>query len=155
MATVATESLQGAAALPVHAEVIGSHDRLLGVVDVELPAPAEDAELSVPLIASHERLIELRMTVLDGDGPAQQVRRLFRRPQKITLDDYVPYSGVWENREVQCYMRTVYMRVFDALGMKAVGPSGGPGIRHRPPLPPHQCRQRDVHARGHAGALPA
>ncbi len=124
VATVTTESQQGVATLPVHAEVIGAHNRLLGSVDVELSAPADAAELSVPVIQSYERLVELRLTVPDEDGPVQRLRRLILRPQTIALDDYTPYSGVWENREVQCYMRPLYMRMAEHLGMKAIGPSG-------------------------------
>jgi len=78
----------------------------------------------VPLIASHERLIDLRLTAPGEGGPAQRVRTLLPRPQAVALDDYLPYSGVWENVELPDYAADAYARVWQDIGIRAVQPSG-------------------------------
>jgi len=79
----------------------------------------------VSLIPSHERLLELRLTLPGKDGAVhQRLHQLLTRPQPAVLNDYTPYAGVWENLEVPCYCRPTYMRIFDELGMRAVGTGG-------------------------------
>ncbi len=118
---VATATTEGPGGLDVRAEVVGSHDRLLGSVDAEAGG-AQD--IRVPLIDSHERLVELRLTVPGEDGPAQRVEKLVPRPQKVVMDDYLPYSGVWGNRECPDYVYDAYARIWEDLGIRMIQPSG-------------------------------
>lgn len=111
----------------LQALVVGARDRLIGQGDATLTvAPGEGvADLDVPLIRSGERLLELRLTLHGSDGTVhQRLHRLLTRPQPAALNDYIPYAGVWENLEVPCYCRPVYMRIFDELGIRAVRTGG-------------------------------
>jgi len=108
--------------LPARVEVYGARERLLGRVEQELSFPQGEhtATVIIPLIPARERLIEVRLDLpRDSGGFRQRLRRRLRRPQPAVLDDYTPYAGVWENREVPCYCRAAYMRIFDLMGMRA------------------------------------
>ncbi|NLO06762.1 MAG: hypothetical protein GX131_13130 [candidate division WS1 bacterium] len=115
-----TATTEGPGQLPVQAEVYGARGRLLGSVDATL---GDGAELRVPLIASWERLVELRLTVAGEDAPAQRVYKLTTRPQDVVMDDYLPYSGVWTAVELPNYLQSVYLRIWDDLGIRVIQPS--------------------------------
>ncbi|MBD3293094.1 MAG: hypothetical protein GF393_09230, partial [Armatimonadia bacterium] len=89
-ALVAEAITEGMGGLPVRAEVRGSHGRLLGATDGEIGG---GQQIRVPLIDSHERLVELRLIVPGEDDAAQRVYALVPRPQDVAMDDYLPYSG--------------------------------------------------------------
>ncbi|MFW5868026.1 MAG: beta-galactosidase, partial [Armatimonadota bacterium] len=118
-ALVFTATTEGPDDLPAQAEVYGARGRLLGSVD----AAGGGEEVRVPLIDSHERLIELRLTVPGEGGPAQRVYTLTTRPQEVVMDDYLPYSGVWTAVELPNYLQSVYLRIWDDLGIRVIQPS--------------------------------
>ncbi len=118
---LATATVEGAPSLPVEAEVYGAHARLIGRAQGTIGG---DAELRVPLIASGERIIELRLTVPDEGASEQHLRRLLTRPQPVVIDDYIPYSGLWENREAPDYCQEAYARIWEQMGFRAIQPSG-------------------------------
>ncbi|MFO8079620.1 MAG: beta-galactosidase, partial [Armatimonadota bacterium] len=117
---VATVGTEGPGELPVVAEVYGSRGRLLGSLDANV---GDGGELRVPLIDSWERLVELRLTVPGDDGPAQRVYTLTTRPQEVVMDDYLPYVGVWTGVELPNYLQSVYLRIWDDLGIRVIQPS--------------------------------
>jgi hypothetical protein len=119
-ALLATITTEGPDALPVRAEVVGEKDRLLGTAE-ETVAGGQD--LRIPLIESHERVVELRVTVTGDDGPAQRVYQLLPRPQEVVLDDYLPYSGVWTGVECPEYVWDVYLQMWEDVGIRAIQPS--------------------------------
>ncbi|MEA3401130.1 MAG: beta-galactosidase [Armatimonadota bacterium] len=120
-ALIATLTTEGPGELPVRAEVYGSHERLLGATQGSVGG---GNDIRVPLIDSHERLVELRLTVPGEGGPAQRVEHLVPRPQEVVLDDYLPYSGLWGNRECPDYCLSAYARIWEDLGIRAIQPSG-------------------------------
>ncbi len=115
----------GAARRTAAVEVYGAHQRLLGRVEEawDVAPGAAKRTVKVPLVPSFERLIEARVQ-LTADGGRQELARRLMRPQPVVLDDYIPYCGLWENREAPCYSREVYARIYEDLGLRAVGPSG-------------------------------
>ncbi|MFO7945919.1 MAG: hypothetical protein R6V19_03805, partial [Armatimonadota bacterium] len=109
--------------LTVVAEVYGSHGRLLGRAAKTLE-PGHHRTITVPLIPSFERLVEMRLRVPGQGGPQQRLRQLFTRPQEVIVDDFTPHCGVYTARECPDYCKSVYMRIYDQVGAKATHPLG-------------------------------
>ena len=107
--------------LPARLEVFGSRGRLLGRKQATLQFPTGEADttVSVPVLPSWERLLEVRLTVGPGDtAPLQRAYRLFLRPQEVALDDYLAVTGTHENQEAPTYCWPVYSRLYDDMGMQ-------------------------------------
>jgi hypothetical protein len=123
--TVKTTNGGAATKLPARLEVWGARDRLLGAKTVTLDVAAGEGEsqISVPVIASYERLLEARVIMgAAGQPPRQQVIQQFPRPQPVALDDYLSFTGTHENREAPTYLRPVYARLYDDMGIKTQYP---------------------------------
>lgn len=122
LVNVKTANNGAATRLPARLEVFGSRERLLGTkeVAIELPAGDSEAHMSVPLLPSWERLLEVRLAIGPNSKTAmQRVSRLFTRPQEVALDDYISVTGTHENQEAPTYCWPVYSRLYDDMGMRA------------------------------------
>jgi hypothetical protein len=119
--TLQTANGGAATRLPARLEVWGARERLLGTRAVTLDVAAGEAEtkLSVPVLPSWERLLELRVTLGPADGPPlQRAFVQFTRPQPVVLDDYLTFTGTHENREAPTYCWPAYSRLYDDMGIR-------------------------------------
>ncbi len=120
--TIKTANTGAATELPARVEVFGSRERLLGSKEVALDLGVGEGEtrVSVPVLPSWERLLEVRLAVgPDSKTPLQRAYRLFTRPQEVVLDDYISVTGTHENQEAPTYCWPVYSQLYDDMGMKA------------------------------------
>ena len=112
--------------LPARVDVFGSRRRLLGTAQAALEfAEGEgEARLTVPLLPSWERLLEVRLSLGPvPEAPLQRVRRFLPRPQAVALDDYLSFTGTHTNQEAPTYCWPAYARLYDDVGIKVHYPN--------------------------------